>query len=89
MALGAQRRNILANVLVEGLVMAAIGVSAGVVLGFGLRVGGRQIRYGDSPAGRAGIRGISAHHFGSCRDRFRCAAARAANVNAVEALRAE
>ena len=44
MALGAQRRNILANVLVEGLVMAAIGVTVGVVLGFGLVVAaGRYI----------------------------------------------
>ncbi len=36
MALGAQRRNILTDVLVDGVVIAAIGVTAGVVLGFGL-----------------------------------------------------
>ena len=36
MALGAQRRNILADVLVEGLVMAVIGVAVGAVLGCGL-----------------------------------------------------
>ena len=34
MALGAQRRNILTNVLVEGLVIASIGVAAGVVVAF-------------------------------------------------------
>ncbi len=35
-ALGAQPRSILAKVLAEGLVMAGIGVAAGLVLGFGL-----------------------------------------------------
>ncbi|MGB6481868.1 MAG: ADOP family duplicated permease [Candidatus Acidiferrales bacterium] len=35
MALGAQPRNILTNVLVEGLVIASIGVTAGVLVGFG------------------------------------------------------
>jgi hypothetical protein len=34
MALGAQRRDILTNVLVEGLVIASIGVAAGVVVAF-------------------------------------------------------
>ncbi len=34
MALGAQPRNILTNVLVEGLVIASIGVTAGVLVGF-------------------------------------------------------
>ena len=34
MALGANPRNILTNVLREGLVMAAIGVAAGLALGF-------------------------------------------------------
>ena len=36
MALGAMPRNILASVLVEGVVMAGIGVGAGVVVGFAL-----------------------------------------------------
>ncbi len=34
LALGAQPRNILANVLLEGLVIASIGVAAGVLVGF-------------------------------------------------------
>jgi ABC-type antimicrobial peptide transport system permease subunit len=34
LALGAQPRNILSNVLLEGLVIASIGVAAGVVVGF-------------------------------------------------------
>src|SRR6202041_2730630 len=34
MALGAQPRNILSNVMLEGLVMASIGVATGVVVGF-------------------------------------------------------
>ena len=51
MALGAQRRNILTNVLVEGLVMAVIGVGAGVVLGFGLARSRGQVRHGNPSAG--------------------------------------
>ena len=40
MALGAQPRNILTDVLLEGLSMAGIGVAAGLVFGFVLAAGG-------------------------------------------------
>ncbi|MGB7186387.1 MAG: FtsX-like permease family protein, partial [Candidatus Acidiferrales bacterium] len=44
MALGAQPRNILANVLAEGLVIAGIGVTVGVLVGFGFaRVIGKYV----------------------------------------------
>jgi putative ABC transport system permease protein len=44
MALGAQPRNILANVLAEGLVIAGIGVTVGVLVGFGFaRVIGQYV----------------------------------------------
>jgi predicted permease len=89
MALGAQRRNILANVLVEGLVMAAIGVSAGVVLGFGLAlIAGKYITEIHQPGALAFVASaftiLAAAVIASA-----VPAARAANVNAVEALRAE
>ncbi len=89
MALGAQRRNILANVLVEGLVMAAIGVSAGVVLGFGLALAaGKYITEIHQPGALAFVASaltiLAAAVIASA-----VPAARAANVNAVEALRAE
>ena len=49
MALGAQPRNILTGVLLEGLVMAGIGVGAGVVVGFGFaRALGRYVARGAS-----------------------------------------
>jgi putative ABC transport system permease protein len=89
MALGAQRRNILANVLIEGLVMAAIGVSAGVVLGFGLALlAGKYITEIHQPGALAFVASaftiLAAAVIASA-----VPAARAANVNAVEALRAE
>jgi predicted permease len=89
MALGAQRRDILANVLVEGLVMATIGVSAGVVLGFGLAViAGKYVTELHQPGALAFV----ASAFTILAAAVIAAAvpaARAANVNAVEALRAE
>jgi putative ABC transport system permease protein len=89
MALGAQRRDILANVLVEGLAMAVIGVSAGVVLGFGLAViAGRYVTELHQPGALAFV----ASAFTILAAAVIAAAvpaARAANVNAVEALRAE
>ena len=89
MALGAQRHNILANVLVEGLVMAMIGVSAGVVLGFGLAIiAGKYVTELHQPGALAFV----ASAFTILAAAVIAAAvpaARAANVNAVEALRAE
>ncbi len=89
MALGAQRRNILANVLVEGLVMAVIGVGVGVVLGFGLaEVASKYVAEIRQPGALAFI----ASAFTILAAAVLAAAvpaARAANVNAVEALRAE
>jgi putative ABC transport system permease protein len=89
MALGAQRRNILADVLVEGLVMAAIGVSAGAVLGFSLALlAGKYITEIHQPGALAFVASaftiLAAAVIASA-----VPAARAANVNAVEALRAE
>ncbi len=89
MALGAQRRKILANVLVEGLVMALIGVGVGVVLGFGLaEVAAKYVMEIRQPGALAFI----ASAFTILAAAVIAAAvpaARAANVNAVEALRAE
>lgn len=89
MALGAQRRNILTNVLVEGLVMALIGVSAGALLGFGLsQAAGKYLTEIRQPGALAFV----ASAFTILAAAVIAAAvpaARAANVNAVEALRAE
>ena len=89
MALGAQRRNILTDVLVEGLVMATIGVVVGVVLGFGLsEAATRYITEIHQPGALAFVASaftiLAAAVIASA-----VPAARAANVNAVEALRAE
>ncbi len=65
MALGAQRRNILADVLVDGVAIAAIGV--GSRRGAWLRSFNDcgKIRSGDSSARPAGICGVGIYH--SCR----------------------
>ncbi|HEY2466580.1 MAG TPA: ADOP family duplicated permease [Terracidiphilus sp.] len=89
MALGAQRRNILADVLVEGLVMAVIGVGLGVVLGFGLSEAATKYI---TEIHQPGLLAFVASAFTILAAAVIAAAvpaARAANVNAVEALRAE
>jgi len=89
MALGAQRYNILRDVLVEGLVMALIGVGVGVVIGFGLEeVAAKYL----TAIGKPGALAFMASAFTILAAAVIAAAvpaARAANVNAVEALRAE
>jgi predicted permease len=89
MALGAQRRDILTDVLGEGLVMAAIGVGAGIVLGFVLTtVAGKYIGSLHQPGVLVFVVSslviLAAAVIASA-----VPANRAARVNAVEALRAE
>jgi predicted permease len=89
MALGAQRHNILANVLVEGLVMACIGVGAGLVLGFGLAaIAGKYVTEIHQPGALAFV-ASALTILAAAVIAAAVPAARAANVNAVEALRAE
>jgi ABC-type antimicrobial peptide transport system permease subunit len=89
MALGAQPRRILTDVLYEGLVIASIGVSAGVVVTFaftraiGKYVAGVQLP-GMLPLVAAGVAILAAAVVASA-----VPAARAARVNAMEALRSE
>jgi putative ABC transport system permease protein len=89
MALGAQPRNILTGVLVEGLVIACIGVGTGVVVGFALsRVIGEYVAEVQRPGAIAvfvsALVILAAAVIASA-----VPAARAARINAVEALRAE
>ncbi len=89
MALGAQRRDILTNVLAEGAVMAGIGVGAGVVLGFVLaRVAGKYVGEIHQP-GLLVFVASSVVILGAAVIASAVPANRAARVNAVEALRAE
>lgn len=89
MALGAQRHNILTNVLVEGLVMAVIGVAAGVVLGFGLSELARRYITEIHQPGALAFVASAFTILAAAVIAAAVPAARAANVNAVEALRAE
>ncbi len=89
MALGAQPRNILTDVLLQGLTIAGIGVSAGVVFGIAFALGvGRylaEVRLpGMLPFVTSAIVILAAAVIASA-----VPAARAARVNAVEALRSE
>jgi predicted permease len=89
MALGAQRRSILSNVLIEGLVIASIGVTAGVGIGFGLARGiGRYLAEVQLPGVpifiASAVAILAAAVIASA-----VPAARAARVNPVEALRSE
>lgn len=89
MAMGALPRNILTKVLTEGLVMACIGVGAGVLIGFALaRVIGRYVGEIHQPGAISFVASavviLAAVVIASA-----VPAARAARVNAVEALRAE
>jgi ABC-type antimicrobial peptide transport system permease subunit len=88
-ALGAQRRDILTNVLSEGLIIAATGVVGGLVVGVALtRIIGRYIAEVHQP----GILAFIASAFvilAAAVIASAVPAARAARVNAVEALRSE
>ncbi len=89
MALGAQRHNILTNVLTEGFVMAAIGVAAGLVLGFGIaRAVSKYVAEIHQPGALAFVASAVAI-LAAALIASAIPAARAAKVNAVEALRAE
>jgi putative ABC transport system permease protein len=89
MALGAQPRNILTNVLVEGVVMAGVGVGAGVLVGFILaRIVSKYVTALDQPGALAFVASAGVI-LGAAVIASAVPAARAARVNAVEALRAE
>jgi len=89
MALGALPRNILTTVLVEGMVMAAIGVGAGIVVGFALaRVIAKYVADIHQPGPLAFV-GSAVVILGAAVIASAVPAARAARVNAVEALRSE
>jgi predicted permease len=89
MALGAQPRTILANVLSEGLAIAGIGVGVGVAAGFGLaRIADRFIG-GMQPPGALTLLVSAAVILTAAVIASAVPAARAAKVNPVEALRAE
>jgi len=89
MALGAQPRSILTGVLREGVVIASIGVAAGVLVGFllewlaGSYIAGLQ-RPGVLPLIASGMVILTAAVIASA-----VPAARAARVDAVQALRSE
>jgi predicted permease len=89
MALGAQPRNILTDVLLQGLAIAGIGVGAGMVFGIVFtRVIGRYVAEVHLP----GILSFVASAFvilAAAVIASAVPAARAARVNAVEALRSE
>jgi predicted permease len=89
MALGAQPRSILTDVLSEGLVIAGIGVVTGVVVGFACaRIVGKYIAEVQTPGALAFMASagviLAAAVIASA-----VPAARAARVNPVEALRSE
>jgi predicted permease len=88
-ALGAMPSNILGIVLREGVAMAGIGVGAGVVLGFVLsRVIGKYVTEIHQPGALAYV-ASAVVILGAAVIASAVPAARAARVNAVEALRAE
>jgi predicted permease len=89
MALGAQRKDILTDVLGEGLVMAGIGVAAGIVLGFVLTTAAGRYIGGLHPPGVLVFIVSSLVILSAAVIASAVPANRAARVNAVEALRAE
>ncbi|NYF50548.1 ADOP family duplicated permease [Tunturiibacter gelidoferens] len=89
MALGALPRNILTTVLVEGVTMAGIGVGAGVVVGFALARAIARYVTGIHQPGPLAFVGSAVVILGAAVIASAVPAARAARVNAVEALRSE
>ena len=89
LALGAQPRRILAGVLIDGTTMAAIGVAAGSLLGWGLsRLAGNYVPALQLP-GPTPLLGSAALILAAAILASAVPAARAARVDTVRALRAE
>jgi len=89
LALGAQPRRILVSVLVEGLAIAAIGVAAGGLVGWGLsRLAGKYVQELQLP-GPLPLIGSAAVILAAAVLASLMPAVRAARVDAVQALRAE
>ena len=89
MSMGAMPRNILTIVLTEGLAMASLGVGAGVIVGFVLaRAIAKYVTDIHQPGPLAFI-GSAVVILGAAVIASAVPAARAARVNAVEALRSE
>jgi putative ABC transport system permease protein len=83
MALGAQPRNILTGVLLEGTVIAGIGVGAGVVVGFAFaRAIGKYVAEVHQPGALAFVASPHRHSGGAAVIASAVPAARAARVNA-------
>lgn len=89
LALGAQRSRILAGVLIDGLTIAAIGVAAGGLVGWGLsRLAGNYVAELKLPEPLPLI-ASAAVIFAAAAMASLVPAARAARVDAVQALRAD
>jgi putative ABC transport system permease protein len=89
LALGAQRRRILAGVLIDGTMIAAIGIAAGGLVGWGLsRLAGNYVPELQLP-GPIPLIGSAAVMVTSAVVASLVPAARAAQVDTVQALRAE
>jgi predicted permease len=89
MALGAQPRSILTKVLLEGFVIASIGVAAGFLVGFALeRAVGKYLAEVQTP-GAMPLIASAAVILAAAVIASALPAARAARVDAVQALRAE
>src|SRR5271170_4001972 len=89
MALGAQPRNILTDVLLQGLTIAGIGVGAGVVFGIAFARGISRYVAGAHLPGTVAFVASAFVILASAVIASAVPAARAARVNAVEALRSE
>jgi predicted permease len=89
MALGAQPRSILTKVLLEGFVIASIGVAAGFLVGFALeRAIGKYLAQVQTP-GAVPLIASAAVILAAAVIASALPAARAARVDAVQALRSE
>jgi putative ABC transport system permease protein len=89
LALGAQPRTILTNVLRQGLLIAGLGVSAGILIGFGsMRAVGKYVAELQAP-GLLPLVASAAVILAAAVIASAMPAARAARVDAVQALRSE
>jgi putative ABC transport system permease protein len=89
LALGAQPRSVLVNILIEGMVMAVLGVAAGVVLGYGgAQLLGRYLEDVRLP-GALPLAGSVAVIVAATVIASLLPAARAARVDLTQALRSE
>ena len=89
MAMGAEARGVVADVVRSGLIMGGMGIAIGIMAALGLSTFMRGVFYGVAPVDPLVYTVVSALLLAACLAASLVPAIRASRINPVEALRQE